>query len=356
MSLLAHLVPRLGAVEPPATQALAYLLHSDEAARAFVHLLIPTGVSLSCPLRVTAEEHHKAGCPDLTVRDQEDRIRILVENKFWSGLTEHQPVAYLKQLPENVAAALLFVVPEQRLPALWDELCRLCEQAGVHLEEESSQGSLRWRRQKCREQDVHRRTLAITSWKHVLETLDHADESETYRCDVSQLRSLTDKMDQDAFLPLGPEEVTDQSLPRRLVNYSDLIGNIVEFLVTERVASTRRLNPAHGWHRTGRYLRLYGRFGLWLGFHRLAWKRWGLTPIWTRHSDDSDWSGLRIREAKNLFSQAKVHGDFLYLPIRLTTGVDRDRVVQDAVEQLRCIGRELADNFPPTDSSAEASE
>ena len=106
MSLLAHLVSCRWPAEPTATQALAYLLRSEEAARDFVQLLVPAGIPAFRPSHIVAEEQHEDGQPDLTVRDREDQVRILVENKFWSGLTKHQPVTYLEQLPENVAAAL----------------------------------------------------------------------------------------------------------------------------------------------------------------------------------------------------------------------------------------------------------
>ena len=41
------------------------------------------------------------------------------------------------------------------------------------------------------------------------------------------------------------------------------------------------------------------------------------------------------------FEEAPVKGNYLYLPIRLTTGVDRGRVIDDAVGQLRHIAERL---------------
>ena len=351
MSLLAHLVPHLGAVEPAATQALAYLLRPDEAAGAFLQLLDPAGVAPFHPLCITPEEHHDSGRPDLTIRDQEGRIRILVENKFWASLTDRQPVAYLKQLPEDLVSALLFIVPSQRLPALWNELRRLCEESDIPLENESSQGFLRWTRSG-------RRTLAITSWTHVLDTLARACETEAYQCDIVQLRGLTKQRDvDDTFLPLGSDEVIGTDVTRRLFNYYALIQAIVETLDKERVARPdTRLSSGNFY--TGQHLYLREKYRLWLGVDLGSWKRWGRTPIWSEHDTADARSGLqgRMQYAQHVFRQAQANGNWLCLPIHLNTGVDRDRVVQDAVCQLRCIGQQLVENFPGNTSSTEASE
>ena len=51
-----------------------------------------------------------------------------MEAKFWAGLTENQPNAYLARLPlDERPAVLLFVAPEARLETLWPELRRLIE-------------------------------------------------------------------------------------------------------------------------------------------------------------------------------------------------------------------------------------
>ena len=58
--------------------------------------------------------------PDLVGRTEHGEELLLIEAKFWAGLTEHQPITYLQRLPPG--GALLFVVPEARLPSIWNEL------------------------------------------------------------------------------------------------------------------------------------------------------------------------------------------------------------------------------------------
>ena len=55
--------------------------------------------------QATGEEGER---PDLAGFDRNGRERVLVEAKFWAGLTDNQPIAYLERLPANRPGALLF--------------------------------------------------------------------------------------------------------------------------------------------------------------------------------------------------------------------------------------------------------
>ena len=349
VSLLGHLIPRIasGGVEPAATKALTYILSSTDIAQAFVRIVGDTGAEFS-PGRIVAEEKHGDDIPDLTIRDTDDVVRVIVENKFWAGLTKAQPVAYLEALLDDKLSVLLFIVPHQRVYGLWGELRKRCSDAKIKLGSESRTSAITWAR-------ADQRVLAITSWKHVLETLKSAaDGHSALQQDIDQLRGLTDRMDVDAFLPLREDEVTDLNGARRLINYSDLIEPIVDRLVTDGIASTKsavgsgHLQPTHGWYSAGRYLRVHTKFGLWLGVDLKAWREWGITPIWSEHDTNSDFCGVegRIWQAKELFDDAQADGSLLYIPIRLTTGADRDRVIDDAAQQMRSIADRFRKAFP----------
>ena len=96
--------------------------------------------------RIAAEERHGDGIPDLTIRDAGGVVRVLVENKFWAGLTEMQPVGYLDQLPPDVSAALLFVVPHTRLHSVWGELKERCATRKIDLTDEAKTDDIAWSR------------------------------------------------------------------------------------------------------------------------------------------------------------------------------------------------------------------
>lgn len=345
MPLLAHLVPRIasGGVEPAATQALAYLLRSKATAAAFASLLEPAGLDPFDPGAVGAEQHLPDDTrPDLTVRDRDGHLRLLVENKFWAGLTDAQPLAYLKAIPEFPRSAVLFIVPHQRTTVLWVELQhRLTDPWS--LDREGATKTLTWGR-------VGTRTLALTSWRHVLERLEAAADERALLQDIAQLRELTDRMNTDVFLPLTESQLSDMDIPRRLINYADLIEEIVDLLAADRIADKKGLRPAHGYHSTGRYLRLAGRFGCWLGVDLQSWCTLGRSPIWSHHPT-SRFGGFRgqLSKARVLFKELHLSEDdrSFRIPILLTTGADRARVITDAVHQLKDIAKTLDKGFPP---------
>ena len=155
-------------------------------------------------------------------------------------------------------------------------------------------------------------------------------------------------MNVDEFLPLSEAEVTDVNVARRLTNYINLIEEIVDRLETDGMADTKDLRPAHSYTSAGRYLRVHGKFGLWLGVDLMAWRDRGITPIWSKHQMNSSWSGIqgKILQAEKLFDEAQANNATLYIPIRLTTGAERDRVIDDAVRQMRSIADRLLEAFP----------
>ena len=347
MSLLGHLVPRIASsgAEPAATQALAYILNASPGmATAFVDVVGRTGIVPFTPGRIAAEEQHGDVFPDVTVHGEDGAVRILVENKFWAGLTDAQPLAYLNELPREGSAALVFVVPHQRMYGLWGELKKKCRAQRVELEGESTPDTIKWAR-------AGHHTLAITSWKHVLGSLEQAARAEGHtelQQDIVQLRGLTDSQNVSEFLPLRDDELTDVNVARRMINYTGLIDEIAGRLVTDGIAQKERLRPSHDYKKTGRYIRLHGKFEAWLGVDLDAWRDWGITPIWSKHHTNSAYSGIegKIRQAAALFESAQERDSRLYVPIRLTTKAERDRVVQDAAEQMRDIADRLQEAFP----------
>ena len=182
-------------------------------------------------------------------------------------------------------------------------------------------------------------------------TLEQAAGAEGHSAlqqDIVQLRGLTDQMNAGEFLPLREDEVTDVNVARRLTNYSELIEDIAGRLRTDGIADMEGLRPAHGYTSAGRWLRLHAKFGLWLGVDLIAWRDRGITPIWSEHNTDASFSGVegRVRQAEKLFDDAQETDGWLYISIRLATRAERDRVIDDAVRQMRSIADRLLEAFP----------
>ena len=193
MSVLAHIVldGRFSA-EPTVTRALAYVLSSLPCVTdAFVDPLCRghvDGFDLG-PVRIDRRSLNQDDRPDLTLRDADNRARVVVENKFWARLTERQPVSYLENLLDDQPSALLFIAPAQRIPALWAELIDRCGAAGLEFVDERDENCVI----SARIAPARQRVLLITSWTRVLDVLTEATrggERSDVLCDVAQLRAL----------------------------------------------------------------------------------------------------------------------------------------------------------------------
>ena len=367
-SLLGHVVPSIQPPEPAATRALHYVLEAaPDVASAFVERLMDGGFEIG---PIVSEWKFGRVQPDLTVFDVRREARLFIENKFEASLTKNQPVEYLKRLPRDGQSMLAFIAPEDRAQSLWAELKKRCGDAGYTLAEESS--TKHFRRMRV----AKRRLLLLTSWRWVLltswgwtlDTLQQAAAMGGYDAverDIVQLRGLTERTTSSAFSSAGSDERadappdaphvgrldvaeeassaspgTDWRIARRISNYTGLIDGITDRLVKEGVADTQGLNRS-GW---GRFLRLRAKFGLWLGVDLHTWCDRGITPIWCSFSGSV--FGGRVQHAKELFPDAHEEYGRLYVPVRLQTGVYRDRVIDDGFRQILGTADTLLEAFP----------
>lgn len=353
MSVLSHVVLRgPQPAEPAATQAMEYILRNPKALSGFVDSLSLKNVTFE-PQRVESEVKIGEGQPDLVIYDTNGEMRLMVENKFWAGLTEAQPNAYLKQLPKhNNGTALVFVVPDARKRSMWAELQHRCDQefesnltkeTGPVVSAELSENRL----------------IAVTSWQSVLEELAKVPE---IRSDVAQLRALVDKVDDlEAFLPLRQYELNDVEIARRMINYIDLVDAIVDTLKERCPTRVEKLRVGNTQYASFRYLTMKSQshsdqyigfglgvdFKLWKGVYDEHWKMPGITPLWfVMHNNPENkltnvWSKLEKIFDDMVVDENGPFGIRKCLPIRLLTGVERDTVIEQAADRTT----EIADRI-----------
>ena len=129
-----------------------------------------------------------------------------------------------------------------------------------------------------------------------------------------------------------------------------MIDEVVERLVAEGLADTKKSARSQcGYTWVGRGARLHSRFGSWFGVDLAAWSHYGITPLWWEISTTEPFSGIMSAASKvqSLIEEAQDSDDgFVYIPLRLKTGVERDRVIDAVVEQIRSIGDRLNRAFP----------
>jgi hypothetical protein len=331
-SVLAFLATRFAtSPENLATEALNFILASSPAAsRAMVDLCRQLGceeaVDLAFSTQATIDDGSR---PDLVGHTVDGRAPVMVEAKFWAGLTDRQPGAYLRELREG--GLLLFVAPAARTDTLWLELRR---RAG--LESDPSPAASTPSLADVRTARVGSRTLALVSWRVLLASLRGASEQarEAATADIQQLESLCEKMDTDAFLPLRAEELTSD-LGRRVRQFCDLADRVTDLLVSKSLAEVKGLRATGGKGWFGRYMRFRGH-GAFLHFDARRWARHGHSPLWLavygRNFKECTVEPDCLRAADIVFYRSKGR---CMVPLFLREGVELDAVVDHALEQIQ---------------------
>ena len=332
--------------EDVATDALSFILHSSESARNGMMKFLRGIVADMPDLQFRTQQTEGSVRPDMW-GFHEAEPRVFIENKFWAGLTENQPVSYLRQLAEHTQpTVLLVVVPDAREQTLWRELVRRLEDAGISVAARDPAAGI-----------VDSMAtgigpiLALTSWTKLFAALEfEAADDPGSRSDLLQLRALCDAADSEAFVPVSSEEVTDQRTPAFMLQLSSIVQASVELAVTEGVLNIRGFMPQASWERIGRYASLSDEQGVgaWLGIHFGLWKTHGGTPLWLVFAP-SEWSRaddvrllLEPWAAKKGIPTTR-HSDEFAVPVDIAVGEDKDQVVRVIVDRLKEIAAVLSE-------------
>jgi hypothetical protein len=359
-TVLSHIVTKRLSAEKEniATEVLAFILDSNPSAKKGMMKLLKAIAPTMPDLVFKTQMQANIILPDVSDMDSKtqmkegsiqpdmwgyrgDKPRVYIENKFWAGLTENQPIAYLKHLSKYTQPSiLLVVVPEVREQTVWHELNRRLIKEGVTAMKTESPSGI-----------VHTAEtgigpiIAITSWTKLLAflELELADEPSA-RSDLLQLKALCDAEDSDAFTPLSAEEISDQRIPKLLLQLSAAVDGSVKLGITEDILDTKGLMPQSSSERVGRYIRFNStpNFVVWVGINFILWKKYGRTPLWivfyTNELKKSQAAKLLLEEwsAKNGNFR---HNNEIVIPIDLPTGEDKDQVIRSILDQFKNIIR-----------------
>lgn len=158
---------------------------------------------------------------------------MIVEAKFWAGLTAHQPVTYLERLDSRAPSLLLFVVPTRRQQPVWQKLVKSTAEAGfTGLPDHRT---LLWMSVES--------PMAVVSWDQVVSSLSHdlqSPRNDAGLADLLQLEGLCAYQDETQFISLSSEELTG-SIGRRIGDLVSLVSDLGERLRSEGMASFRAL-------------------------------------------------------------------------------------------------------------------
>lgn len=330
-TLLAYLATKTRA-EDFATDALAYILNHHAGrvvASEFIRLIKLDFPGITSVRTRTATEGF--GIPDI-IAETDNGPLLYIENKFWAGLTEHQPRSYLDALPTN--GILLFVVPHRRVDYVWRLL--IDRLGGKSNNDSFEQHDLRFR-------IFSKKILAITTWHRILQFLDQKlkhDEQRNLSADIAQLIGLCDFMDEQyEYEPWTATDVSDQQFARKLHGLLNIVDDVLRRAAQAEIIELQRIKQEDSTY-AGRDIKLRGAIWAWFGVWYKPWAELGYTPVWLQlYKENLEVTTLQIlRKIKDNQNIDLLEDEHNYLfPIKIAPGADRDRVLSDMVTQMSII-------------------
>lgn len=342
-TLLANLVWRFpGHQEDIATEALAHILAKSDASVEALNDVVQSGVRDVKPIKdVRTQVLHADGSqPDMVGFDDERKERVIVEVKFWSGLTDNQPNAYLNLLPDDGPAVLVFLAPDDRIRWLWPELRgRVERQHALSIVEAE---------RKCFRIGDTQRHLMLVSWTGLLDSMSarsgDSEEPDSIGVEIRQLRSLARYADTGVFKPIRRDEQAGEDSERRKRDYKRLITDATERGVVQGWVSRKGLRVTPYGNDYGRYIYFPGLACVWFGVQSDRFERTGETPLWVRFVDD-----LSKLDMDRVRVQLGASGN--WAPVNLKREVEYSEALNSVVDSLRHISEVVASAVKPAQSS-----
>ena len=267
--------------------------------------------------------------------------RVLIESKFWAGLTDQQPVAYLQALAaSSKPTALLMLVPMQRRETIWREINRRLRTADIEVAESTRRPGV-YRQATTSTGPI----IAVVTWRSVLYAMETAiDAASRTAADVDQLRALCAAEDEAAFTPLSDELMTDLRLTRLVADLRRVIQLAVDQCCASGHLSVDGLRTGMSWMRMRRYVRYDTDKapGAWIGIDFSLWQQHGTSPVWLAFADTEFGQAQSVESRVRAFAGPRgLHVTYtentLFMALPLATGAEEAAVVADLCDTLRSL-------------------
>ena len=335
-TLLAYLVSSFpGNTENIATEALRHIFDHSDACGVALNDVIQTGVrGVDAVTTIKSQVIQADGTqPDLVGFDESGVERVHIEVKFWAELTANQPNGYIRRLPDDGPALVMFLVPEERVQSLWPQLEeRVCQKFGSLAENGLERRCVRvWDTQKH---------VMIMSWGGLLDSMaartrDYAEAG--VETEIRQLRSLAKYADAGAFKPIGRNEKSGLDSEMRLRQYKRLVDAATERGIEQEWASRKGLRATPRGYGYGRYVKLHGTI-VWFGINIELFEKTGETPLWVDLS--AQWNDF-LQNMPSEKRDALSMQDSQWAPVALKRDVEYPEILDGVVDSLKQIADAL---------------
>ena len=327
-TLLAYLVSSFpGNTENIATEALRHIFDHSDACGVALNDVIQSGArGVNAVTTIKSQVIQEGGTrPDLVGFDETGKERVLIEVKFWAGLTDKQPNGYIRVLPDDGPTLLMFLVPEERVQSLWPQLQeRIRQEFGCFVEIESERRCLR-----VGETQKH---VMIVSWGGLLDSMAarSRDSAEAVvETEIRQLRSLAKYADDGAFKPIRPDEELGAESEMRQRQFKRLVDAATERGVEQEWVSRKGLRATPRGYGYGRYVRLHETI-VWFGINTEQFEGTGETPLWVDCYDYLQDKPSAVRDALGM-------RDSQWAPVTLIRDAEYPEILDGVVDSLKQI-------------------
>ena len=352
-SLFGHIVlNNTSQAENLATEALNYILSNSNAARVgFTRFLLTIDSRFTDDLYFKTQDYGEDNAiPDLVGVDSDNDPICMIESKFWAGLTDNQPVTYIKRLKQNKTSVLLFLVPSKRLESIWNEVSDRCKDAGMHLESETRD---HYHISANLNQNNY---LAAIDWNSLLTLIEtELDAAGDYliKSDLLQLKGLCNQMDEESFLPIDSTEISPM-IARRNMQFYDIVNEVISIGQSKGIYSKNRLTAGGGMYYYANYFQI-DEFFYGLRFDNESWYNRLNTPLWLevygkgwrkapeeRPKVKKALSDLKSYKKNKLFFDKF---EVALVPLKIELGVEKNRIIESLIKQIDEIDNLLKKNF-----------
>ncbi|WP_146109976.1 hypothetical protein [Salinibacter sp. 10B] len=267
---------------------------------------------------------------------EDGSVPLLVESKFWAGLTTNQPNGYLRELADTSGSVLLFLVPHPRREYLWPKIRDRATSSFIPANGSSEDRSFVLKLS-------NETTLLLRSWKEVLDALASALQAEggmrELLEDVRQVQSLCERYSSEGFHPLRGDEI-GQDVGKRVRQLTQIVQDLRARLDEGWDSDTRMATSRN---RYAFVTSLYG-FDVTLGLLYVWWAREGRSPLWMRldtQTPEQQSGARRALEPEFQVRSGEARPTSILIPLPLELGVERDEVLDDLADQLSRIAERL---------------
>lgn len=330
-SLLAHMYSHIrGSQEDIATYSLEYIIsQSAELNNTFTKLLEKSlherlGDNIHYNCQATGKNKER---PDISGVNSESREVVLCEAKFYAGLTDNQPGAYLERLKNENGIGLVFICPTMRRNNLWSKLVELCNDKPLDIIDEY-----------CVTVDGVR--MSIITWNEIIEKLKTVASSLAVASlsDIDQLEGFCKLMDDSSFIPFKEEDFGPENARREERHYQ-VLDAVVSKLLSDKAlnASTNRLKATAYRHGYVRYIYVLG-YALAITYDRPNWRDSSTveTPFWVAVYGKDFKQPSEYVDAFSKYPPAyrRFTNNGLALPLFAPVGATLDEVAKDISSQV----------------------